>query len=99
MAKRAVLTSLCALALVLPPGCTPESPEGGASGETESESPSATADFAPAERPFWRPVVMGTRGMVSAEHPLESQAAVDVLRAGGNAVDAAVAAFYVTGVL
>ena len=53
----------------------------------------------PAARPFWRTVVMGTHGMVSAEHPLEALAALEILKAGGNAIDAAVAAFYVTTVV
>ncbi|MEO7851457.1 MAG: gamma-glutamyltransferase [Rubrivivax sp.] len=38
-----------------------------------------------------RPVTMGTRGMVTCPHALASQAGIDVLRAGGSAVDAAVA--------
>lgn len=53
----------------------------------------------PAQRPFWRTVVMGTSGMVAAEHPLEALAGFEVLRSGGNAVDAAVAAFYMTSVV
>jgi gamma-glutamyltranspeptidase / glutathione hydrolase len=51
------------------------------------------------DQPFWRPVVMGTSGMVAAEHPLEARAGMKVLEAGGNAIDAAVAIFYMTGVV
>ena len=39
-----------------------------------------------------RSVVMSTRGMASTSHPLATSVAVDVLRGGGNAMDAAVAA-------
>lgn len=38
-----------------------------------------------------RPVTMGPHGMVTCPHSLASQAGVDVLRAGGSAVDAAIA--------
>ncbi|HUQ41900.1 MAG TPA: gamma-glutamyltransferase [Candidatus Limnocylindrales bacterium] len=38
-------------------------------------------------------------GMVTAEHHLAAQAGVDILREGGNAVDAAVAAAFVMGVV
>ena len=59
----------------------------------------AFASQEPASRPFWRPVVMGTHGMVAAEHPLEALAGFHVLDGGGNAFDAAVAAFYMTAVV
>ena len=38
-----------------------------------------------------RPLIMGRRGAVGANHPLATQAGLDILRAGGNAIDAAVA--------
>ena len=38
-----------------------------------------------------RPVTMAPRGIVTCPHALASQAGVDVLQAGGSAVDAAVA--------
>ena len=53
----------------------------------------------PAQTPFWRPVVVGTRGMVAAEHPLEAIAGFEVLKGGGNAFDAAAAVFYMTTVV
>ena len=53
----------------------------------------------PATRPYWRTVVQGTHGMVAAEHPLQAMAAADALKAGGNAMDAALAAFYMTAVV
>src|SRR6185436_19243394 len=46
----------------------------------------------------WRTVVMGSNGMVSGEHPLQARAGLRVLEAGGNAVDAAAAIFYMTAV-
>src|ERR1700730_11194545 len=53
----------------------------------------------PAARPYWRTIVRGTHGMVAAEHPLEAMAGLDALKAGGNAIDAALAVFYMTSVV
>src|SRR6516164_7887688 len=39
----------------------------------------------------YRPLIIGRRGAVAANHPLAAQAGVMALRAGGNGVDAAVA--------
>ena len=37
--------------------------------------------------------------MVAAEHPLQAMAGLDALKAGGNAIDAALAIFYMTAVV
>lgn len=46
-----------------------------------------------------RPVIMGANGMVSCGHHLAALAGVNVLREGGNAVDAALAAAFVMAVV
>ena len=45
-----------------------------------------------------RPLIMGRNGAVGANHPMAAQAGLDTLRAGGNAVDAAVAISLALGV-
>jgi gamma-glutamyltranspeptidase/glutathione hydrolase len=51
------------------------------------------------DRTQGRSVVMTTRGIVASEHPLASQAGATVLAGGGHAVDAAIAANAVMGVV
>src|ERR1700757_2852510 len=46
-----------------------------------------------------RVLIMGRNGAVGANHPLAAQAGLDTLRAGGNAVDAAVAISLTLGVV
>src|SRR5690606_8300214 len=46
-----------------------------------------------------RPLIMGPNAAVGANHPLAAQAGLDVLRRGGNAVDAAVAVSLMLGVV
>ncbi len=46
-----------------------------------------------------RPLIMGRNGAVGANHPLATQAGLDTLRSGGNAVDAAVAISLALGVV
>src|SRR3954467_8473513 len=46
-----------------------------------------------------RSLAVGDRGMAAASHPAVTLAAVDMLRSGGNAVDAAIAAIALQGVL
>src|ERR1700731_1850788 len=47
----------------------------------------------------YRPLIIGHRGAVAANHPLAAQAGLLALRAGGNAVDAGVATARTRGVV
>lgn len=46
-----------------------------------------------------RPLIMGRRGAVATNHPVATQAGLDILRAGGNAVDATIAVSLTLGVV
>lgn len=64
--------------------CGAQSPNGSSSSSDEDDGTASAAG------PTGRPDVMGTQGAVVAGHPLAAAAGSDVLRRGGNAVDAAV---------
>jgi gamma-glutamyltranspeptidase/glutathione hydrolase len=51
----------------------------------------------PSAQSTWRPVILSDNGMIASGHSLASEAGLRVLRSGGNAVDAAVAAWAVQG--
>jgi gamma-glutamyltranspeptidase len=49
--------------------------------------------------PAYRPSVMGKNGVVTSGHPLASQAGLQTMMAGGNAIDAAIATAAALGVV
>jgi gamma-glutamyltranspeptidase/glutathione hydrolase len=52
-----------------------------------------------ANAPTWRPPILSDNGMVASGHALASEAGVRMMRNGGNAIDAALAAWAVQGLV
>lgn len=73
----------------------------GASQTTPSPSAAAFTDRVPADWPYALdvPVATGRSAMVTTDAPLATRVGVDVLRAGGNAVDAAIATAFALAVV
>ena len=57
----------------------------------------ALTAYPSAQTSTWRPVVLSDNGMIASGHALASEVGIRVLKSGGNAVDAAVAAWAVQG--
>jgi gamma-glutamyltranspeptidase/glutathione hydrolase len=57
----------------------------------------AALTVSPSAQSTWRPAILSDNGMIASGHALASEAGLRVLRSGGNAVDAAVAAWAVQG--
>src|SRR4029079_12698533 len=54
---------------------------------------------APSAQSSWRPTILADHGMVASGHALASEAGVRMLQSGGNAMDAALAAWAVQGLV
>jgi len=54
---------------------------------------------APSAQTSWRPTILADHGMVASGHALASEAGVRMLQSGGNAMDAALAAWAVQGLV